>query len=234
MKRIGFLFGSASFNEMETYKMLPSDVSLHITRIPMNNVSYEVVLHMADAIEEAAKLLTHVPGLGVIAFNCTAGSFIKGKGYDQEIIERIVRATGVPATTMVTAVVMGLRALGIHKLVMLTPYTERMTKLEKVFLEEEGFEVLAYKCLGLDNIIKQNEVEPMAWYQMTKEMQDPRADGYFLSCGGIRVVDVIERLETELEKPVVTSNQATLWHCLRKVGYQRPVEGFGRLMRTTL
>jgi maleate isomerase len=170
--------------------------------------------------------------LGVIAFACTAGSFIGGKGYDQGIVDRIIAATGVPAITMVTSVVDGLRILGIQKLVMLTPYKERMTRLEKKFLEDEGFEVLDYQCLGLDDITEQNRIEPERWYRMALDMQNPEADGYLLSCGGMRVVSVIERLETELRKPVITSNQATLWRCLRITGYQKPVKGFGRLMMT--
>ncbi len=230
--RIGYLYPSGGFNEGETHKMLPRGVTRHITRVPMKDGTYDVILHMADAVENAARLLADVRGLGIIAFACTAGSFIKGKGYDQEIMDRIVAATGVPATTMSTAVVAGLRVLGIQKLVMLTPYKERMTRLEKKFLEDEGFEVLNYRFLGLDDITEQNKIDTEQWYRMALEMRNPEADGYLLSCGGMRVVDVIERLETELGKPVITSNQATLWHCLRKIGYQEPVEGFGRLMRT--
>ena len=226
------MYPSGGFNEGETHKMLPKGVTRHITRVPMKDGSYEVISRMSDAVEDAARLLADIRGLGVIAFACTAGSFIGGKGYDQGIVDRIIAATGVPAITMVTSVVDGLRILGIQKLVMLTPYKERMTRLEKKFLEDEGFEVLDYQCLGLDDITEQNRIEPERWYRMALDMQNPEADGYLLSCGGMRVVSVIERLETELRKPVITSNQATLWRCLRITGYQKPVKGFGRLMMT--
>jgi maleate cis-trans isomerase len=57
------------------------------------------------------------------------------------------------------------------------------------------------------------------------------ADGYFLSCTNWQAMDVVEELERELGKPVITSNQATAWAALRAVGYAAPIEGFGSLMR---
>jgi len=233
MQRIGVLYPSCGFLEHEIQKMLPDGVSLHVTRVPMKTAAYEHILHMADNIEEAATLLADAK-VNIIAFACTAGSFIKGEGYDQEIIDRITRATGLPATTMTTAVVAGLKALGIRKLVMITPYVERMNKIEKAVLGSAGFQVLAYRGLGLDDVFKQYEVEPSRWYELVKEMKHPQADGYFLSCGGIRAVDIIEQAEKAVGKPVVTSYQALVWHCLRKIGLQEPVKGFGRLLRTPL
>lgn len=233
MKRIGMLFPSSGISEPEIQKMLPQGVSLHITRIPMKEPTYEEIMHMADAVEEAASLLADAR-VDIIAFACTAGSLIGGKGYDQKIVDRIGQSTRLPATTTTTAVVTGLRALGIKRLILATPYKELITEKERDFLEEEGFQVLSYKGLGLDDTYQQYETEPRCWYELIKEMQQPLSDGYFVSCGGIRVVDIIGHLEMELGKPVITSNQALVWHCLRKMGIQKPMEGFGRLLETRL
>ena len=233
MKRVGMLYPSSGISEPEIQKMLPAGVFLHITRIPMKAPTYEEILHMADCVEEAASLLADAK-VDIIAFACTAGSFIKGKGYDEEIMERIGRATGLPATTTTTAVVTGLRTLGMKKLVLATPYKELITQKEKDFLEEEGFQVLSHKGLGLDDTYQQYETDPRRWYELIKEMQQPLSDGYFISCGGIRVVEIIGQLEMELGKPVITSNQALVWHCLRMMGIQEPMEGFGRLLKTPL
>ena len=56
-------------------------------------------------------------------------------------------------------------------------------------------------------------------------------DGFFLSCTNWRAMEVVEELERELGKPVVTSNQATIWASLRAVGRTAPVDGFGALLR---
>lgn len=234
MKRIGVLYPSGGYSEGELHKILPDGVSLHVTRIPMaKNPTYEVGLHMADNVEDPARLLADAR-VDIIAFSCTLGSFIKGKGYDQEIMNRITQATGIPATTMTTAVVAGLRVLDIKKLVMVAPYVDRIIQTEKAFLEDEGMQMLNYRGLGLDDVDDMYNLEPSYWYNLVKKMREPKADGYFMSCGGVRVVDIIEQLEADLGKPVVSSNQAMVWHCLRKIGIQEPRDGFGRLLKTPL
>ncbi|MBI4284728.1 MAG: aspartate/glutamate racemase family protein [Chloroflexi bacterium] len=234
MNRIGVLYPSCGFLEHYIQKVLPEDVTMHVTRLPMATVRYEDVMRMADKVEEGAGLLADAK-VGVIAFVCTAASFIKGAGYDQEIMKRITAATGIPASTMITAVIAGLRALNTRKLVLITPYIDRIVKIEKQFLENAGFEVLSYFGLGLDDADKQVAVEPSYWCKLAMERRHPEADTYLLSCGGIRgAVEFPDQLEKDLGKPVVTSLQAQAWHCLRLIGRQEPIEGFGRLLRTRL
>jgi maleate isomerase len=199
----------------------------------MNKPTYEAELHMADDVEYSAGLLADAK-VDVIGFACTTGSFIKGKGYDQEIIHRIVQATGVPATTSTTAILKALDALGIKKMVLLSAYTEQMNEIEQTFFKEMGFETLAHKGLSLGDCVLQYDVDPSRWQDMIKEMEHPEADGYLISCGGIRAVDIIEQTEQDLGKPVLTSNQALAWHCLRKIGVRDEIEGFGGLLRKPL
>jgi maleate isomerase len=233
MKRIGMLYPSAGISEREVEKMLPGEVSLHVTRIPLREPTHDAILHIADSVEESSQLLADAR-VDIIAFNCTAGSLIKGRGYDQEIIERINRATGLPATTTTTAVIAGLKTLGVKELILVNPYMEAVHREEKTFLEDEGFRLLDDQGLGLRNCVEQYETDPLRWYEVTKGREDPRVDAYFISCGGIQVVDIIQRLENELQKPVISSNQALVWHCLRIMGLEEPIEGFGELFKHPL
>ncbi len=229
MKRIGMLFPSSGLSEEEVQKILPPGVSLHVTRMPLKRATYEEELHFADCVEEAAGLLADA-GVDIIAFNNTLGSLMKGRGYDQEIIERIVQATGIPATTTITAVVAGLRALNVRKLILIAANTEDLVEVERAFLADTGFEVLRSRGLSMEDCAQEYDTEPSYWYEQIKKMKDSQADGYFISCGGIRIIDVIEPLEADLEKSVVTSNQALAWHSLRKIGVKEPLARFGRLL----
>jgi maleate isomerase len=74
-------------------------------------------------------------------------------------------------------------------------------------------------------------IEPEQWYRDTVALRDPAADAYFISCTAVRSADVIDALEEELGKPVLTSNQAMLWRALRESGIEDRVAGFGRLLR---
>ena len=46
----------------------------------------------------------------------------------------------------------------------------------------------------------------------------PAADGVLIAGTGFRCVGIIDALEQELQRPVVSANQASLWHCLRSAG----------------
>ena len=60
----------------------------------------------------------------------------------------------------------------------------------------------------------------------------PEADGVFISCTAWRALEVVEELEQRLGKPVVTSNQATIWLALKRLGITTPIKGYGRLLET--
>jgi maleate isomerase len=57
------------------------------------------------------------------------------------------------------------------------------------------------------------------------------ADGILIAGTGFRCVGIIEALEQALHRPVISANQASLWHCLRRAGVATKVSGYGRLLR---
>ena len=42
-------------------------------------------------------------------------------------------------------------------------------------------------------------------------------------------VDIIEKVEAQINKPVITSNQAQMWSALRLAGINDNLKGFGQL-----
>ena len=73
-------------------------------------------------------------------------------------------------------------------------------------------------------------VTPEQWFDLTVANARPDADAYFISCTAVRSLEVIGALEAALGRPVVTSNQAFAWHCLREIGVDDRITGFGRLL----
>src|SRR6185436_9142403 len=84
--------------------------------------------------------------------------------------------------------------------------------------------------LGIADGFALAEPEPDALFELGMRGFDKRADGLVMTCLNTRSHTVIDRLEQELGKPVVTSTQATLWHALRLAGIAGPVAGYGRLL----
>jgi maleate cis-trans isomerase len=68
-------------------------------------------------------------------------------------------------------------------------------------------------------------------YAHAKAVDHADAEALLICCTDFNAIDVVEPLEAELGKPVVTSNTATLWAALRAVGIEDRLDKCGRLLR---
>ena len=131
--------------------------------------------------------------------------------------------------TLVTGVVDALVELEIKNIVVGTPYLDEINSLESEFLFRKGFNVLDMQGLNLETGISFGKVTPGYWKKFAIEIDRPEADAIFLSCGGIRALEIVDETERILGKPVITSNQAQMWSCLRRSGIKDKISGFGQL-----
>jgi maleate isomerase len=122
-----------------------------------------------------------------------------------------------------------LRELGARKLVVGTPYLDEINTAEAEFLVAKGFDVLDIQGLNLTTGIEFGQVTPAFWKKFALAIDRPEADAIFLSCGGIRSLEVVEEIEQATGKPVITSNQAQFWSCLRRAGIGDQIKGFGQI-----
>lgn len=227
--RVGMLIPSGNvIIEPQVNAMLPQGVALYATRLPLRGSSEGELLAMARNVEEAARLLAHAE-VGLIAFNCTSVSTYS-KAMEAGIQQRIAAATGLPALMTSEAIVEALRRLKSKRIVLLTPYIADVNAREAGFLKESGFDVLSETGLGLDTNTEMARLAPEVWLDLARNKRSDRADAYLVSCTAVRSAEVIDALERELGRPVVTSNQAIAWYCLRKAGIQDQVPGFGALL----
>ena len=98
------------------------------------------------------------------------------------------------------------------------------------FIEERGVSV---PMIGTFNNPNDDEVARISSASLSRAIRDlggEDVDAVFVSCSSLRVNPVIEACEAELDKPVMSSNQALAWHSLRLAGYDDPIPGFGRLL----
>src|SRR5919206_69395 len=93
MARIGLLVPSSNTTvEPEFYRALPRDVTLHTARLYLTRIAPESILKMVEDMETQARLLASAD-VDVIVLGATAPSFLKGLGYDRELISKIEAAT---------------------------------------------------------------------------------------------------------------------------------------------
>jgi maleate cis-trans isomerase len=211
---------------------MPDGVCLVETRTLIHEVTVEGLGETVKQIERAALELASAE-VDVIVQAGTAIAFFRGFGHDQELTRRITAATGIKSTTSLTAVVEALRVLRLRRLAIATSYNADIDARLVNVLERSGFQVAAIRGMGLTRSTDMGKVSPDETYRLTKQVtrSAPNADGIFISCGNLRTFEAIEPLETDTGLPVVTSNQAGLWHALRLAGIKERLQDLGRLLR---
>ena len=118
---------------------------------------------------------------------------------------------------------------------MLTPYIDSVNQPMKDFFEAQGgVEIMRLKSLLVESDVDICRVEPASIIKGAVEVDCNDADALFLSCTALRAAECIARLEAELGKPVLSSNQCMFWQLMKAAGYPRPIHGFGQLLERYL
>lgn len=199
-----------------------------VTRVPMSPVCTPATLaEMGDHLATAASLL--VPGgpLHAVAFSCTSGLVAIGA-------ERVHRAIaegrpGVPVVTPLEAAAKGLGQMGVRRLSILAPYHTDACDLIAGHFEAAGFALDRCATFDLDGDLQMNRLSGAALKAGAARALHPDSDALFISCTALRTSGIVADLELALGIPVVTSNQATVWDCLRHARVRDLARGEGRL-----
>ena len=230
--RIGLLVPSSNTTvETEFHTVLPEGVTLHVARLFIAQVTPESVARMVETLETESKLLASAD-VDVIVLGATAPSFLKGLGYDREMSKRIEDATGKPATTTSTALLEALKALSISKVALGSAYSPTVNDICANFLEANGYRVVVREGLNVIDNLEIGRLGVETAYELGRKVDRPEAQGIVLACTNWKSMDIIERLEREVRKPVLSTTQVSIWGALKKIGFEGSIAGYGRLLRT--
>jgi maleate isomerase len=229
--RLGVVTPSANIvTEPEFGLMTPEGVSCHYQKFPFTGGGVESLKKLEESVPDAAGLISHTRP-SAMAMVCTGGSFAGGFGYDRMLIQKIKEKNGnLPTTTSSTSMIEAFKTLGVKKVSLAVPYLEEVAMAEKKFVEDNGIQVLNMKWLGLQDAIEIAGVPRETVYRLATEVDEPECEAIFLSCIALHTVDVIEKLEHDLNKPVFSSNQASMWQLLRLANINDKFEGYGQLL----
>ncbi len=227
--RLGFILMSTDLAaESDFFSMVPEGVAVHFTRLKTDDyTTSETLARHIENMADAASRIQPDTEPDVISYSCTSGSIVIG---EERIMEEIRKgAPWAKPMCLVTGVIDALRELDARKIVVGTPYLDEINTLEAEFLQSRGIDVLDIQGLNLQTGIEFGRVTPAYWKAFAHEIDRPDAEAVFLSCGGIRSLEVAEEIEQSIGKPVITSNQAQFWSCLRRAGIMDEIHGFGQI-----
>jgi maleate isomerase len=219
-----------TINEIEFGRLAPDGVSAHATRMALHlDLAHGFDALYAD-LGKAIAMLTEA-SVDVVAYACTAGSM--QVPLDQ-LAARMTEMACVPAFSTAQAIVEALKALGVRRLAVATPYLPAVNEHEREFLGAHGFEVLAIEGLGIGDSLEDfrylARVPPEVVYRLARRVDRPEADAILISCTDLATLPVLQRLEADCGKPVVTSNLATFWAALRRGGIKDRIDDVARLL----
>ena len=234
--RIGVLVPFTNTNlEADMALLRPSGVSMHFARMG----GYD-----EDAIPDSGQMA----GLGAaeldgpldlllgcrpdaILYGCTSATLTHGPAFDRQLAIRIGDRSGAATVTAAGALVHALETLGVTRIAFASPYTSDINRQAIDFLAQSGFETVSQAEVEgtLDNA-GQGALSPDEVYELGRRADSPEAEAVVLSCTDMRSVEAVARLEADLGKPVVSSNQAMLFQTLQKLAINDPVIGYGRLL----
>ena len=231
LARIGLIGLSSGMScEEEMHTMLPPGTMVLTSRVAnQNQVDLTTLADMEGDMVRAASTLLPEGHLDALVYSCTSGTIAMG---EQTVFDRLREVKpGIAVTTPFTGAVAALAALGCKHITMMTPYTEEVTAAMRDELERRGLTVVRTVAFGLSLDSEMSCVEPQTVFDIAMKTDTAQTEALFISCTALRTSPIIEKLEHVLGKPVVTSNQALVWHSLRLSGYQEPVAGYGQLLR---
>lgn len=221
--------------EDEFRAIWPRDgVALYAARLHNDpQITPQTLKEMEGLIAPATKLLPFMVDLPVVAFACTSGALVIGEQRVAELV-RMVRPSAA-VTDPVTAAIAALRATGVRRVGMLTPYVRQINLRLRDALIARGLDIPVMGSFNEadDDIVAR--IAPRAILDAIVRLgQSSSCDGVFVSCTSLRVARLVEEAEVLIGKPVTSSNHALAWHMLRLAGINDDIPGFGRLYRSRL
>jgi len=153
-----------------------------------------------------------------LTWACTSGSFVFGRDGARRQAERIAAAAGAPAGSTSLAFLDAVRALGIRRVTLVSPYLPELAAHFVILLAAGGVEVLRLRTLDCATTTAAVALTDEAIVAAARETDVPAAEALLLPDTALQGLRLIAPLQARLGKPVLTANQVTLWQALRLAG----------------
>ena len=232
IRRAGFLVPARNpVVEPDVYSVVPEMITAHFARLPISGPSLSdddntlslVSQKMRQGAEEAAGLLKAVQ-VDVLAYMHTATSYVAGPETDRRFEGRLGNIVEVPATTAARSIAEALKYLGVHNICFVTPYPSRVTQLGAQYFNDSGFLVLSARGLGYRSVDEIISADIGTFEALIKDSLDPSTEAIVISGTASKAMSFAMDLEAIFALPVITSNLAVLWHCLKILGLSSTIE----------
>jgi len=236
-KKIGYLspLPVIDYFTYQFHQFVPNGVVIVSLPVGLREFTSKDVERVFAPLEEQLRQLTE-RGVDIIVQGGVPLPLLGGMEFHDLLLARIEKMTGVPATSNIMNVLAATKSLGIRNVALANKWSPEMNKTLGHFFEREGIKVAGshFRSMAPSEFVKQKSEESLALaYELGRKalLDHPDADGLYIGGGAWITYPIIEPLEREFGKPVVTNIIACTWHVCRLLGCWKPVQGFGRLLQ---
>jgi maleate isomerase len=167
--------------------------------------------------------------IDAIGYTSTSTGYVLRHRAERALLNGLSHRWNVPAASTSAAAVTALRTLRIQRVALVHPpwFGDEPNALGATYFRDQGFHVTGSRLADLPR--DPSKVEPDDIITWISTNVTDEAQAVFIGGNGFRSVAAIARLETQVERPVVTSNQALLWALLGEAHAHIAVHGYGAL-----
>jgi maleate isomerase len=207
--------------------LMPGGVEMMVSRVASDvEVTRDTLAAMEGHLTAAAALFPAGMHFDVVGYGCTSGTAQIG---DARVAEKVRAGTQAKAVTQpLSGLVAACRALGVRRLAILSPYVADVSARLREVLQSQGIETPVFGSFDVSTEATVVRIDaPSIRSAALALVRDTEVDAVFLSCTNLRTLDVISPLESELDMPVLSSNQVLAWHMMELAGLRpgRPAPG---------
>ncbi len=212
--------------------------------VDVPELDYDDLDAIAAAEPEVARAARLLGLTGATVLGMTGTPFVWAGLSDEararERVERIAQAAGCPVVMAGTAVIDALRALGVRKIAVATPYYTRPWRSHAGrILTSAGFDVLAIRSAdeqglapsirSIDDHSSASAPELLRGALRDLDAAEPGAEAFVCLGAGVRTLALTPGMEAELGRPVVASDTALYWALAQELKLDLHGGALGRL-----
>ncbi|AHM03200.1 Asp/Glu/Hydantoin racemase family protein [Roseibacterium elongatum DSM 19469] len=201
-------------------------LALYHARIPAHALVTPDTLRLMEAqLPDTAGRLP--AGLDAIGYACTSGATVIGPDRVRELVQS--RHPATPVTNPITAVIAALQALNARRIALVTPYVAEVNAPIRAILRDHGIDTITVRSFEQKEDWTVARISEASTLAALTQAGQSGADAIFASCTNLRSFGILDEAERATGLPVVTSNQALLWHMSKVTGVTADNGGPGRL-----
>ena len=228
--RIGLITLASDFRIEKDFNnvIYGKDIDLYCNRIKCYNpLTNETLKKMADDIPKVTEDILPDQQLDCVAYGCTSGTVAAG----YEVIKTKINAAKPEAkvTTPITSAIKALKKLNIKKISVFTPYTKTINDTVLNYFKDQNITVSSLTYFDIASDLDIGKVEEEHLFDVLSKIDLSESEALFVSCTALPVLSIIDKLEKELNKVVLSSNQTLIWDALNLVGNKNIVKGYGKI-----